>query len=100
MADAEECINHAAEVARQATHFDSNGSHQAAIYMYRQAAEYLRRAAALGLSSPAVLDRIQQYKNRADALESSGENQCSPDIPLTGCCLYFDNSNIAVPIRH
>lgn len=77
MADAEECINHAAEVARQATHFDSNGSHQAAIYMYRQAAEYLHRAATLGLSSPAVLDRIQQYKNRADILESSGENLSS-----------------------
>lgn len=61
-------------MARQATHFDSNGSHQAAIYMYRQAAEYLHRATVLGLSSPAVLDRIQQYKNRADVLESNGEN--------------------------
>ena len=74
MADAEECINHAAEVARQATHFDLSGSHEAAIYMYHQAAQYLHRAAALGVSSPAIAERIQQYRNRADVLESNGKN--------------------------
>lgn len=73
MSSPEECMNHAAEVARQATHFDTNGSHQAAVYMYRQAAVYLERAAALGLSSPAVLDRITQYRNRASVLEQSGK---------------------------
>lgn len=74
MSEAEDCINHAAEVARQATHFDSNGSHQAAVYMYRQAAAYLDRATTLGLCSPAILDRIQQYRNRATVLEQNGKD--------------------------
>ncbi|KAK4293591.1 hypothetical protein Pmani_033716 [Petrolisthes manimaculis] len=71
MSDPEECIQHAAEVARQATHFDTSGSHEAAIYMYRQAAVYLDRATKLGLCSPAIIDRIQQYHNRANILENN-----------------------------
>lgn len=73
MSGPEECINHGAEVARQATHFDTIGSHQAAIYMYRQAAAYLDRATKLGLCSPAITDRIQQYNNRANVLENNGK---------------------------
>ncbi|KAK8405712.1 hypothetical protein O3P69_001903 [Scylla paramamosain] len=80
MDDAEECINHAAEVARQATHFDTSGSHSAAIYMYRQAAEYLRRATILGISSPAITERIQQYRNRADVLENNETQTQSPQV--------------------
>lgn len=72
MSDPEDCMNHAAEVARQATHFDTLGSYQVAIYMYRQAATYLDHATTLGLSSPAMLDRIQQYRNRAAVLEHNG----------------------------
>lgn len=72
MEEAQENVNHAAEVARQATHFDASGSHQAAIYMYRQAAEYLQRAMTLGLSTPALQDHAMKYKERADQLENLG----------------------------
>lgn len=86
MSDPEECMNHAAEVARQATHFDTLGSHQAAIYMYRQAATYLDRATTLGLCSPAVLDRIQQYRNRASVLELNGMSFSF----VVSCVLLFE----------
>jgi len=72
MEDAESCIQQAADVARQATHFDTTSSFQAAIYFYRQAATLLERAASLGVSSPAITDRIQQYIGRADTLEKQG----------------------------
>ncbi|XP_071515726.1 calpain-7-like [Panulirus ornatus] len=84
MSEAEECINHAAEVARQATHFDSTGSHQAAIYMYHQAAAYLDRATTLGLCSPAILDRIQQYRKRALVLEQNETQASSTQITKEG----------------
>ncbi|XP_042232051.1 calpain-7-like isoform X2 [Homarus americanus] len=84
MSSAEECINHAAEVARQATHFDTTGSHQAAIYMYRQAATYLDRATTLGMCSPAISDRIQQYKNRASTLEQNETQAQSAQVTKEG----------------
>ncbi|KAK8750520.1 hypothetical protein OTU49_014879 [Cherax quadricarinatus] len=84
MSSPEECVNCAAEVARQATHFDTIGSHQAAIYMYRQAAEYLNRATTLGLCNPAILDRIAQYKNRATALEHNETQAHSVQITKEG----------------
>lgn len=84
MEEAQENVNHAAEVARQATHFDANGSPQAAIYMYRQAAEYLQRAMTLGLSTPALQDHARKYKDRADQLENLGMEFCMVDVVPEG----------------
>ena len=75
MDEAERLLTNAADVARQATTFDAGGSHQAAIYMYRQAAAYLEYGQNLGLSNPSIADRIQQYRNRAEILEQNG-NLC------------------------
>ncbi|ROT76129.1 Calpain-7 [Penaeus vannamei] len=84
MEEAQENVNHAAEVARQATHFDASGSHQAAIYMYRQAAEYLQRAMTLGLSTPALQDHAMKYKERADQLENLDSQAQSAQNTMEG----------------
>ena len=71
MSEAEELIQQAAEVAHQATRFDSSGSEQAAAYYYEQAASLLDRAASLGAASPSINDKINQYRARAATLHQT-----------------------------
>lgn len=84
MDEVEKLVNQAADIARQATTFDTGGSHQAAIYMYRQAAAYLQQAQARGFSTPSIADRVQQYSDRADVLEQNDQKLYSAPQAMEG----------------
>lgn len=73
MADIQEFLNDASESAKQATRFDTEGRHEAAIYMYRLAILYLFRALEHQPENHSLRTKANEYSKRCDDLQELGK---------------------------
>lgn len=78
-------LEQAANLAGQATAFDSGNSLPAAIYFYQQAVLLLQQAKNNGFQGAAIEEKILQYSQRADQLEQNHQSSAAGNSPTASC---------------